>query len=141
MTWATLCDGSYECIDNSDEEGCKTSIWILPLILFGIGFLLVITLFLYSFENIYEEVRSISYNGEIPNDSSMNRQLKIGILTEKNDIKMIEQLFINEVKIQGNEGEAICSFKVLFFLLIFRELFDRVKTKPNFLLFRDYWIQ
>ena len=45
----------------------------------------------------------------------MNRQLKIGILTEKNDIKMIEQLFINEVKIQGNEGEAICSFKVLCF--------------------------
>ena len=123
MTWATLCDGSYECIDNSDEEGCKTSIWILPLILFGIGFLLVITLFLYSFENIYEEVRSISYNGEIPNDSSMNRQLKIGILTEKNDIKMIEQLFINEVKIQGNEGEAICSFKVLCFHCTFNYTF------------------
>ena len=123
MTWATLCDGSYECIDNSDEEGCKTSIWILPLILFGIGFLLVITLFLYSFENIYEEVRSISYNGEIPNDSSMNRQLKIGILTEKNDIKMIEQLFINEVKIQGNEGEAICSFKVLCFYCTFNYTF------------------
>jgi hypothetical protein len=123
LTWATLCDGSYECIDNSDEEGCKTSIWILPLILFGIGFLLVITLFLYSFENIYEEVRSISYNGEIPNDSSMNRQLKIGILTEKNDIKMIEQLFINEVKIQGNEGEAICSFKVLCFHCTFNYTF------------------
>ena len=51
------------------------------------------------------------------NDSSIKRQLQIGILTEKNDdIKMIEQLFINEVKIQGYEGEAICSFKVFFSL-------------------------
>ena len=111
LTWATLCDGNYECIDGSDEEGCKTSIWILPLILFGIGFLLVVTLFLYSFENIYKAVRKIIYHGEMPN-SSTYRQLQIGILTEKNDIKMIEQLFINEVKIQGNEGEALCSFKV-----------------------------
>ena len=75
------------------------------------------------------------------NDSSIKRQLQIGILTEKNDIKMIEQLFINKVKIQGNEGEAICSFKELFFFALLRELLDRVKTKQNFLLFRDYWIQ
>ena len=115
MTWATSCDGNKECIDGTDEEGCKTSIWILPLILFGIGFLLVVTLFLYSFEKMYEAVRNIIYHEEMPN-SSIYRQLQIGILTEKNDIKMIEQLFMNEVKIQGNEGEAICSFKVFFSL-------------------------
>ena len=111
LTWATPCDGNIECIDGSDEEGCKTSIWVLPLILFGIGFLLIVTLFLYSFENIYEAVRNIINHEEMPN-SSIYKQLQIGILTEKNDIKMIEQIFINEVKIQGNEGEAICSFKV-----------------------------
>ena len=116
MTWATLCDGSYECIDNSDEEGCKTSIWVLPLILFGIGFLLVVTLFLYSFENIYEAVRNISSGEEMHNDSSKNKHLHIAILTEKKEIQMIEQLFINEVMKQGNEGEAICSLKVFFYV-------------------------
>ena len=114
LTWATPCDGNRECIDGSDEEGCKTPIWILALILFGVGFLLVVTLFLYSFKSINEAVRDISFDEEIPNDSSKNKQLHIAILTEKNEIKMIEQLFRNEVKIQGNEGETICSFKVFY---------------------------
>ena len=47
-----------------------------------------------------------------------NKQLHVAILTEKMDIKMIEQLFINEVKMQGNEGEAICYFKVLAYVTI-----------------------
>ena len=123
MTWATPCDGNIECIDGSDEEGCETPIWILALILFGVGFLLVITLFLYSFNKIYEAVRNISYDEEIPIDSSTSKQLQIGILTEKKDIKMIQQLFINEVKIQGNEGEALCSLKVFCFYCTFEYIF------------------
>ena len=114
MTWATPCDGNRECIDGSDEEGCKTPIWILALTLFGVGFLLVVTLFLYSFKSINEAVRDISYDEEITNDSSKSKQLHIAILTEKKEIKMIGQLFRNKVKIQGNEGEAICTFKVFF---------------------------
>ena len=114
MTWATPCDGNRECIDDSDEEGCKTPIWILAIILCGVGFLLIVTLFLYSFKSIYEVVRNISYNEEMSNDSLKTKQLQIAILTEKNEIKMIEQLFRNEVKIQGNEGETICSFKVFY---------------------------
>ena len=121
MTWATPCDGNRECIDGSDEEGCKTPIWILALTLFGVGFLLVVTLFLYSFKSINEAVRDISFDEEIPNDSSKNKQLHIAILTEKNGIKMIEQLFRNEVKIQGNEGKAICTFKVSFLHFTFRD--------------------
>ena len=114
MTWATPCDGNRECIDGSDEEGCKTPIWILALTLFGVGFLLVVTLFLYSFKSINEAVRDISYDEEITNDSSKSKQLHIAILTEKKEIKMIGQLFRNKVKVQGNEGEAICTFKVFF---------------------------
>ena len=76
------------------------------------------------------------------NDSSIKRQLQIGILTEKNyDIKMIEQLFINEVKLQGSNREAICSFKVICFNAFLGIIFDRVKTKPHCVYFRDYWIQ
>ena len=118
MTWATPCDGNRECIDGSDEEGCKTPIWILALILFGVGFLLVVTLFLYSFKGINEAVRDFSYDEEIPNDSSKNKQLHIAILTEKNEIKMIEQLFRNEVMMKGNEGEVVCYFKVFFVAIL-----------------------
>ena len=120
MTWATPCDGNRECIDGYDEQGCETPIWILPLILFGIGFLLVVTLFLYSFEHIYYAVKNISNNEEVHSDTSSNKKLQIAILTEIRDIKMIDQLFRNEVKIQGNEGKAICYLKVLFSIALLR---------------------
>ena len=45
-------------------------------------------------------------------DTSKEKKLRIAILTEQQDIKMIEILFMNEVNIQGNVGEAICRFKV-----------------------------
>ena len=86
-------------------------------------------------------MRSIIYNKEIPDDNSKNKQLRIGIGTEQNDIKMIEQLFINEVKLQGSKEEAICSFKVICFNAFLGIIFDRVKTKPHCVYFRDYWIQ
>ena len=111
MTWATPCDDNRECIDGSDEEGCDTPIWMLTLILFGVGVLLVINFFLYSFKSIYEAVRNINYNEEVPDENS-KRTYNIAILTEKKDTKMIKQLFINEINMQGNIGEAICTFKV-----------------------------
>ena len=101
-------------MDGSDEEGCETPLWIFALVLFGVGFSLVVTLFLYSFKSIYEAVRNIRDIEEVPNDTSSCKQLYIAILTENRDTKMIEQLFINEVMVQGNEREAICYFKVLF---------------------------
>ena len=57
-------------------------------------------------------MRNISYDQDLTNDTSKEKKLHIAILTEKQDIKMIEMLFMNEVNIQGNVGEAICSFKV-----------------------------
>ena len=59
-------------------------------------------------------MRNIRNIEEVPNDTSNHKQLYIAILTENKDTKMIEQLFINEVMVQGNEREAICYFKVLF---------------------------
>ena len=115
MTWATPCDGKKECVNGSDEAGCETPIWIVPLILFGVGCLLVITLFLYSFNNIYEAARNISYDQDVTNNTTKNKSLHIAILTEKKELKMIEQLFINEVNKKGNKGDAICSFKVFFY--------------------------
>ena len=112
FTWATPCDGNIECIYGSDEEGCETPISMLALILFGVGFLLVITKFLYAFKSIHEIARNITYSEEINDDTSNIKQLHIGILTQKKDSIRMEQLFINELNIQGNEGEAICSFKV-----------------------------
>ena len=70
-------------------------------------------------------MRSIICNKEIPDDKSKNKKLRIGIGIEQNDIKMIEQLFMNEVKIQGNEGEAICSFKVFCLYCTFKHAFTQ----------------
>ena len=68
-------------------------------------------------------MRNISYDQDLTSDISKEKKLRIAILTEQQDIKMIEMLFMNEVNIQGNVGEAICSFKVISYSLFFMYTF------------------
>ena len=111
MTWATPCDGSKECIDGHDEDGCDTPSWVLPIVLFGTGFLLWSTLLLCSiksFNNLSYEVAQV-----VTTDTSRHeRHLIIAILTELEDFDEIRKIFCREVKLQGNQMEAICFFKV-----------------------------
>ena len=113
-TWATPCDGIEECIYRHDENGCETPSWLLPVILFGIGFFLWCTLLFYSMKSVNNVIKDIAPIDEIDEieTSRFERPLYIAILTEIEDIDELKKVFQREVKIQGDEQEAICFFKV-----------------------------
>ena len=111
ITWATPCDGNIECMDGHDEYGCKTPSWLLPTILFGIGFIVWCTLFLYSIttvKHVLIDILQVKKN----DGSDYERSLFIAILTELGDVDEIKKIFKREIKTHGSEMEAICHHKV-----------------------------
>ena len=100
-------------MDGHDEYGCKTPSWLLPIILFGIGFIVWCTLFLYSITTVKHVLNDILQIEE--NDGSdFEKPLFIAILTELGDVDEIKKIFKREIETHGSEMEAICHLKVKF---------------------------
>ena len=100
-------------MDGHDEYGCKTPSWLLPIILFGTGFIVWCTLFLYSITTVKRVLNDILQIKE-KDGSDFERPLFIAILTELGDVDEIKKIFKREIKTHGSEMEAICHLKVKF---------------------------
>ena len=113
ITWATPCDGNRECKNVNDEEGCTTPSWLLPVVLFGTGFVLMITLFLHLTKSTSNLMEEIGQTADADNAFRFDRPFYIAILTEMNEVDEIKKVFNREMNIRGSEKEAICYFKVI----------------------------
>ena len=50
IVWAVPCNNIKECLDGSDEIGCKFSSWLVPCFLCGAGAVLFVTLFVFLYK-------------------------------------------------------------------------------------------
>ena len=67
------CDGQPDCLDGSDEKGCKFSSWLVPSLLCGAGAVLFVTLFvfLYKFSNFLYNLIIYFKNHKKPSVSTL----------------------------------------------------------------------
>ena len=112
ITWATPCDGSRECIDVNDEDGCSTPSWLFPAVLCGTGFVLMFTLFLHLTKSISDLLEEIGHATVVNDAFEFDRLFYIAILTEMEEVDEIKKVFEREINSKGSEKEAICYFKV-----------------------------
>ena len=112
ITWATPCDGNRECKDVNDEYGCATPSWLFPGVLFGAGFILMFTLFIYLNKSTSDLMEEIGHNSGDDNAFRFDRAFYIAILTEMEELDEIKMVYKREINIKGSEKEAICYFKV-----------------------------
>ena len=113
ITWATPCDGNRECKDVNDEYGCATPSWLLPVVLFGTGFVLTITLFFHLTKSTSDLIEEIGKTTAADNTFRFDRPFCIAILTEMGEDDEIKKVFNREKNIRGSEKEALCYFKVI----------------------------
>ena len=83
----------------------------MPAILFGTGFVLWFTLFFYSIKCVNNVIERIAFT-DTDDACRFERPLFIAILIDIEDVDEIKKVFQREIKIHGDEQEAICFFKV-----------------------------
>ena len=69
--WATPCDGIVECIDERDEHGCESPMWLLPAILLVAIFFLVCSQFCFFYKYIRKEVKELARNTNLKCQQSL----------------------------------------------------------------------
>ena len=117
VVWAVPCDGVIECSDRIDESGCKSKIWLLPLILIGSGISIYFTLVCYLHFKLKKSIGELLQSIQEENQQSVSPRTKklmyVASLTEQEDSRKIQILVNNEVEIHGSYGKAICCLKVI----------------------------
>ena len=124
---ATPCDGISECYDNSDEQGCEFSNWLLPSLVVTAVVVLIITCLISMQRNAKNKVNEIMQDRRwrLATQNSTNRNismaseklLKVVSYVENCNITAINKLFNMEMEAHGSEATAICCLKVIKNLL------------------------
>ena len=91
MIWATPCDGKNECLYDEDEINCNSPVWLLPIILLFIGFLLFGTLYCYLSKKLVKDIEDIRHFK--PLDIQVRRlkkKFQLAVLIEKEECALIK---------------------------------------------------
>ena len=127
IRWATPCDGIVECLNGRDEKGCESPIWLLPAVLLVAIFFLLCSHFCCFYKYTRKDVEKISRKTNWKCQQTLKyiscksqKHIYIAKLLDQEDQEGIEMLINKEVDTHGNEGKALCCFKVKFaFKVIF----------------------
>ena len=120
---ATPCNGIRECIDGSDENGCKFPNWLLPTLLSLAAVVLGLTCFISLQRQVKRAINEIMQDRRwrvaTQNTKSQiismasEKLMKVAIFVRNDNMDEINKLLSNEMKVHGNEAEVLCCLKVL----------------------------
>ena len=120
VAYATPCNDKPECIDGSDEWGCKFPTWLLISLLPITTILLCVTLFIYLYIAVNKTFKTIGKEASNPKlvSSKAKKLIETASLIAFGTADEVNQWIIRELNAHGDEGSAFCCMKVTYYTLV-----------------------